>query len=107
MKSPADEYADRLNMAPISETNELSEYFKKQVDREALRENLKLTIPQRMEEFERNMRMIYDFRRDLSRAHEHQRSIAAQREAGWKRNLVAIAEFEALLEERRKRGGPK
>lgn len=59
MKSPANEYADRLNMAPISEPNELIEYFKKQVDREALRENLKLTPAQRMEKLERTLRQKY------------------------------------------------
>lgn len=45
--------------ASLEETTELIEYFKKQVDREALRENLKLTPAQRVEKMERILREKY------------------------------------------------
>lgn len=54
-----DDRDEPIEPVSIDETNELSEYFKSQVDREALRENLKLTPAQRMEKFERMMREKY------------------------------------------------
>ncbi|HMJ66050.1 MAG TPA: hypothetical protein VK615_11935 [Candidatus Binatia bacterium] len=45
--------------ASLDETTELIEYFKKQVNREALRENLKLTPAERLEKFERLAREKY------------------------------------------------
>jgi hypothetical protein len=48
-----------VEMAPVEETNELIEHFKRQVDREALRENLKLTPAQRIEKMERRLREQY------------------------------------------------
>ncbi len=50
---------DLIEMAPIEETNELIEHFKKQVDRQALRENLKLTPAERLQKLERMMREKY------------------------------------------------
>src|SRR5258705_13651091 len=45
--------------ASLEETTELIEYFKRQVDREALHENLKLTPAERLEKFERVLREKY------------------------------------------------
>jgi hypothetical protein len=48
-----------VEMAPIEETNELLEHFKAQVNREAIRENLKLTPAQRVEKMQRLLREKY------------------------------------------------
>jgi len=48
-----------VEVASLEETTELIEYFKKQVDRGALRENLKLTPAERLEKFERALREKY------------------------------------------------
>lgn len=48
-----------VEMAPTEETNELIEYFKAQVNREAIRENLKLTPAERVEKMERLLREKY------------------------------------------------
>jgi hypothetical protein len=53
-------------------SNDLVEALKKDVDRTLLIENLKLTVPQRMEKFEANMKMIYELRRGLRRSRENQ-----------------------------------
>jgi len=50
---------DPVEVASLEETTELIEYFKRQVDREALRENLKLTPAERLEKFERLLREKY------------------------------------------------
>jgi hypothetical protein len=55
---------------PAEATNDLIEAFKKDVDRTLLIENLKLTVPQRMEQFERNMEMLYELRRGMRRTRE-------------------------------------
>jgi hypothetical protein len=51
-------------------SNDLLEAFKKDVDHTLLVENLKLSVPQRMEQFERNMKMLYELRRGMRRARE-------------------------------------
>ena len=48
-----------VEQAPIEETNELNEYFKSLADREALRQNLRLTPAQRLEKMERLLREKY------------------------------------------------
>jgi len=64
MSADQDHHDIRLDYEPVGpasleETTELIEYFKQQVDREALRENLKLTPAERLEKFERVLREKY------------------------------------------------
>jgi hypothetical protein len=56
----------------VDATNDLVEAFKKDVDRTLLIENLKLTVAERMEKFEANMKMIYELRRAGQRMRERQ-----------------------------------
>jgi hypothetical protein len=57
--SADDNVYEPVEMAPVEETNELIEHFKAQVNRGALRENLKLTPAQRVEKMERLLREMY------------------------------------------------
>jgi hypothetical protein len=62
------------------------EAYKKDVDRTLLRENLKLTVEERFQKFERFMEFLTELRA-----------------AGRPKDLEAIAQLQALLEERRNR----
>jgi hypothetical protein len=72
IQEPAGAYAaaDTEEELGADASNDLIEVFKKDVDRTLLVENLKLSVPQRMEQFERNMKMLYELRRGMRRARE-------------------------------------
>jgi len=83
-----------LHEPPVPSTaadagEDLVEAFKKDVDRTLLIENLKLTPADRMETFVRFMESIYELRRAGRRP----------------KDFLAVAELEALVEERNKRKG--
>ncbi len=52
-----------VDLAPADYCDPVIEAYKKDVDRTLLRENLKLTVEQRFEKFERFMECVYELRR--------------------------------------------
>ena len=56
---------DRRRPVVFPEPDAVIEEYKKHLDRTLLRENLKLTIPERCSKFLRNMAMVYELRRAI------------------------------------------
>jgi hypothetical protein len=82
------QHADpRIPVDPVIEA------YKKDVDRTLIRENLKLTVQQRFEQ----LMDLQRFAEELRRAGRRARS---GRAAGRPKDLEAIAELEAILDER-------
>jgi hypothetical protein len=71
---------------PASSPDPVIEAYKRDVDRTLLIENLRLTPQERSEKFRRAMALVFELRRS----------------AGRPKDFEAIAELEALLEERNK-----
>jgi hypothetical protein len=82
----------RDELAPPDHCDPVIEAYKKDVDRTLLRENLKLTVEERLIKAEK--------------AHRRTEVWEAKCQAALARALTAIAELQALLEERRKLDGP-
>jgi len=53
---------DSADFAPPDYVDPVIEFYKKDVDRTLLRENLKLTVQERFEKFERFMEYVYGLR---------------------------------------------
>ena len=90
--------ADRGSHALHLEPDPVIEAFKHDVDRTLLRENLERSPEQRVAELMRLLRADEEFRRAGKRL-----LIVVKRAAGRVRDLQAVADLEALLEERRGR----
>lgn len=69
------------------------EVYKRDVDRALLRENLKLTPAQRLDALTKTVELCEELRLGMKKAH-------VKRAAGRPKDLEAIAELEALREER-------
>jgi hypothetical protein len=67
MRTTAD---NRAELAPADYCDPVIEAYKKDVDRTLLRENLKLTVQQRFEKFERFMECVYELREAGRKARE-------------------------------------
>jgi hypothetical protein len=67
MRTTADNQAE---LAPADYYDPVIEAYKKDVDRTLLRENLRLTVQQRFEKFERFMECVYELREAGRKARE-------------------------------------
>lgn len=84
------------------------EAYKKDVDRTLLRENLKLTVDQRFQKFERFLEYALELR-EAGRRRRYmilEKLIQLKRAAGRPKDLQIIAELQALLDERQKPESP-
>lgn len=81
-------------LPPSIEPDPVIEAYKKDIDRTLIRENLKLTVTQRFEK----LMALQEFAEEMRRA--GQRLIHVKRAAGRPKDFEAIAELEAILEER-------
>src|SRR5437867_1109021 len=72
--SPSPAVAGLPELPPADFFDPVIEAYKKDVDRTLLRENLRLTVAERVEKFERGMRTVYELRRAGEKLRASQRA---------------------------------